>query len=335
MGRKARPGVPRNAVEEMGTHEHGRASLVGHPSVRDITFGDYPVQVLSSAERITVHCALSPGNWLQSPDLGRPPIASRGGFPFIVCCVRDPVPPPGGSGPPCRASGHIRCVSVRSSRGVEGCACRRGPVPDRVPGQRDGTRGKVMTLHGLKSRIVRLWPGRADPHIAPPAPPEPEPVAIAPADDAQEQRDTARRCVEPAEALAGFVEWMNAGGFAGQWWPSIEIAGFFAWYCADTGIEEMNPDTLLAMLREPSARFSAGRRRLNQPMFDDLRAYLERMPSRGTVGRAVLYRTPLMSEISESGQALALDAMAGRAEPERRITTAGRRSRGEHERLAA
>lgn len=187
----------------------------------------------------------------------------------------------------------------------------------------------------LKSAAARLWPGpaRLDPDPADVLPlaapcldlapePEPEPGVLA------------RRAISPEDMLPRFIEWMNAGGFAGRYWPTLDIVGFYGWFCHDERLEEMPPDKFLCLLRRPEHRFSAGRRRLNQPMFDDVRAYLARLTSRGDERRAVLYRTPLLGELTEPAQEVEDAAEPVRAEPIRRVTSAGRR-RFTEERIAA
>jgi hypothetical protein len=167
-----------------------------------------------------------------------------------------------------------------------------------------------MRLQALKLTVARLWPARTTSRPVPSDDPPPHALATIP-----DPTPAPRRSIGAEEALAGFVAWMNDHGFAGRWWPSIEIVGFYTWYCFEAGIDEMNPDALLALLRAPAARFSAGRRRLNQPMFDELRAYLARLPRRGEGTRAVLYRPPLLAEIANSDQPLEVASEAARAEP--------------------
>jgi hypothetical protein len=125
-----------------------------------------------------------------------------------------------------------------------------------------------------------------------------------------------RRAVNPDDAVTGFVAWMRAFGtdFAGRWWPAEDIAGFWAWYCAEAGIEEAHPDDMRARLSKLPGVL-AERSRIAGPQFDDLRRYLARLTSRGERTRLVVYRIATAAEMAAADATSAAAARSARAQP--------------------
>lgn len=152
---------------------------------------------------------------------------------------------------------------------------------------------------------------------------EPAPIALVartePSVPTPTRSTAPRRAVNPHEAVMLFCGWLRDHEFVG-WHPADDIVGFYQWFCADEGLEEMNHD----LIRE---RFASApgvtreRRRLNGTSDKEMVRIKKRL---GGADRAMLYRVASHEELAE-------EAKSGKRRP--RSSRAGKKA-GNHPKTA-
>lgn len=104
-----------------------------------------------------------------------------------------------------------------------------------------------------------------------------------------------RHAINPHEAVMRFCSWMREWGFEG-WHPSEDVIGFYQWFSADAGLEEIDHGLLLERVAT-APWITRERKRLNGQQFARIKRRL------GGAERAVLYRVASAEEMAEAAKA--------------------------------